>query len=217
MEILELVAGKVNFARDINVLSKILKWPVLFSGGFMARFHFDSAFKCMPIDDIDKWIEFNHNQLIGSAVFTKNNKIGSKLVRWAESWRCKDKGFMPSHTGSIIEYKDEICLFDMKPIRATIQPLAEYLKFTDDSYSVVMRDFELDTKMFSKNIAYHIGEFYPYMSAIRSVFTKRQTKWVRHCSEMHLRELQKQDLFLDVNPEITPDELYHLLVVGKEK
>jgi len=50
------------------------------------------------------------------------------------------------------------------------------------------------------------------MNAIRSVFTKRNTKWQTHCSEAHLRELQKQGIYLSVNPEITPDELYHIML-----
>ena len=65
--------------------------------------------------------------------------------------------------------------------------------------------------MFSANIIFHLGEFYAYLSALRSVITKRRTKYVRHCSEMHVTELQKQDLFTDFNPECTPLELYELL------
>ena len=99
----------------------------------------------------------------------------------------------------------------MKPLKAKIQPLSDFLLNTNDDYILVLRDFLIDTNMFSINIAEHIGEFYPFMSAIRSVFTKRQSKWRTHCSELHLRELQKQGLFKDVNPEITPDELLHKL------
>ena len=188
-----------------------------FIGCIRMQVHFDSAFKGMKFDDICEWISLNRERLIGSAIFTKNNSITSKIVSWAESWRCKDKNFIPSHTGSIIEYEGEICLFDMKPPRATIQPLAEYLYTTDDSFVLIVRDFALDERWFSEDIAYHIGEFYPYLSAIRSVFTKRQTKWVRHCSELHLRELQKQGLYKDLNPEITPDELYHAMMKERNK
>ena len=180
------------------------------------QIHFKTAFKDMTFENIEAWITLNHDRLIGSAVFTKNNSFVSKAVSWVEGLRCKDKRFIPSHTGSVVEYKGEICLFDMKPPRATIQPLAEYLFTTNDDFVLVLRDFALDTKMFSLNVTYHIGEFYPYLSALRSVLTKRQTKWVRHCSELHLRELQKQGLFTKLNPEITPDELYHTLT-GKGK
>lgn len=169
-------------------------------------------FKKMSFDEIEKWIDENKKQLIGSAIFTKNKSITSKIVQWAESWKCKNDDFKPSHTGSIIKKDNDIYIFDMKPPKSSIQLLSYYLLFTKDDYLLVMRDFKLNTKMFSANISYHIGEFYPYLSAIRSVFTKRRTKYVRHCSEMHLTELQKQGLFTNINPEITPDELLHLLI-----
>lgn len=169
---------------------------------------------------LDKWLLMNEYRLTGSAIFTKNNSVGSKLVRWGEKHlfaKCKtDDCFTPSHTGSIIMRGAELCIFDMKPPRAAIQPLKRYLLTTDEDYRIVIRDFPLDPRMFSANCAYHDGEFYPYLSALRSVFTKRQSKWQTHCSELHLRELQKQGLFKGVNPEITPDELYHLFLGGAE-
>lgn len=169
----------------------------------------------LSFQKISYWIELNREQLIGSAIFTKQDTLTSKLVRWGERHlfaKCKsDDCFVPSHTGSIIEYDNDLYIFDMKPPRASVQSLIKYLLETDEDYILVMRDFKLNTEMFSKNLAYHIGEFYAYLSALRSVFTKRQTKWVRHCSEMHLRELQIQGLFTDINPEITPDELLHVL------
>lgn len=178
----------------------------------MLRVFDNHFFSKLNRDEIKQWIKNNYTLLIGSAIFTKNNSITSKVVRWAESWKCEDKSFIPSHTGSIIEYNNEIYIFDMKPLRASIQPLLDYLCDTKDDYKIILRNFELDTFMFSKNIAYHIGQWYPYMSAIRSVFTKRNTKWQTHCSEAHLRELQKQGIYLSVNPEITPDELYHIML-----
>lgn len=178
----------------------------------MLKIHFNTAFEDMPPNVIKSWIDVEREKLIGSAIFTKNNSITSKIVRWAEGWKCKDKEFIPSHTGSIIEYKNDIYIFDMKPMRASVQPLYEYLTKTKDEFALILRDFDIDTRMFSLNISEHIGEFYPYLSALRSVFTKRETKWVRHCSELHLRELQKQGILTELNPEITPDELYHELV-----
>lgn len=162
-------------------------------------------------EQVEKWINKNYNELIGSATFTNNSSITSKLVQWAESWRCKDKGFKPSHTGSIIEYNNSIYIFDMKPLKARVVPLLEYIVNTNEDYVIILRDFKLDKFMFSKNIAYHIGEFYPFISAITSVFTKANTKYRTHCSELHLRELQKQGIYTEVNPEITPDELYHIM------
>lgn len=184
-------------------------------GKTMTQVHFETAFQCLPIDDLDKWIEFNQERLIGSAIFTMNDSLASKIVRWAESWRNKGTPFIPSHTGSIVKYKNHLYVFDMKPLRAKKTLLIDYLINTEDKYALVLRDFPLNPEMFSANILEHEGEWYPYMSAIRSVFTKRQSKWRRHCSELHLRELQKQDLFQKVNPEITPDELYHILAKGE--
>lgn len=178
----------------------------------MTQMHFNTSFEGMPIEDLNKWIGFNRERLIGSAIFTKNKSLTSKVVSWAEKWKCKNECFVPSHTGSIIEYNGEIYIFDMKPLKARVQQLNEYLLNSKDDYVLVLRDFALDTRMFSINIAEHIGEFYPYMSAVRSVFTKRQSKWRRHCSELHLRELQKQGVLTELNPEITPDELLHIMV-----
>ena len=179
----------------------------------MAKIHFNTAFEGMSEQDINTWIVFNRKRLIGSAIFTCNDSFTSKVVRWAENWGEKDKEkFTPSHTGSIIEYEKQLYVFDMKPMKATITSLSNYLLNTRDVYVLVLRDFKLDERMFSLNIAEHIGEFYPFMSAIRSVFTKRQSKWRTHCSELHLRELQKQGVLKGLNPEITPDELYKELI-----
>lgn len=164
------------------------------------------------------WVYEHKEQLIGSAVFTKNNKLGSKLVSWVQKIHDKAKDdFVPSHTASIIEKDGQLYLFDMKPPKASIQPLTRYLLSTDDEYILVLRDFPLDTFMFSQNMIYHIGEFYAYLSALRSVLTKRDTKFVNHCSELHFRELQKQGLYPNINPEITPNELLTLFRKPKFK
>lgn len=177
----------------------------------MLQIHAKTAFENMSVDDIQKWIILNYERLIGSAVFTKNKSLTSKIVSHVESWKCKNKCFIPSHTASVIEYNNDIYMFDMKPLRASVRPLADYLSDTQDDYVLILRDFKLDIRMFSINIAEHINEFYPFISALGSAFNKRQTKWSRHCSEMHLRELQKQGILTHLNPEITPDELFHEL------
>ena len=170
-------------------------------------------FKSMDREEFYLWIHAHFNQLIGSAVFTRNKKLGSKLVSWAEKVHDKAKDdFIPSHTGSIVEKDNQLYLFDMKPPRANIQLLTRYLLSTDDDYILVLRDFKLDTRMFSLNMLYHVGEFYPYLSALRSVITKRQTKWVTHCSELHARMLDLQEYPFpdDFNLECTPNELLNL-------
>lgn len=170
---------------------------------------------------LEQWIQENCYTLVGSAIFTKNNSLGSKLVRWGEKHlfaKCKDDDcFVPSHTGSIIEFSNDLYIFDMKPPRASVQPLRDYLIETDEDYKLVLRDFKIDTKMFSLNCQFHVGEFYPYLSALRSVFTKRQSKWNMHCSEFHARmlKLAGHNFPVGFNYEITPDELYHYFV-GEE-
>lgn len=173
-------------------------------------------FKSMEREKFYLWVHEHKQALIGSAVFTKNNTFGSKLVSWAQKVHDKSKDeFVPSHTASIIEKDGDLYLFDMKPPKASIQPLTRYLLATDDDYVLMLRNFPLDTFMFSQNMIYHIGEFYAYLSALRSVLTKRDTKFVNHCSELHFRELQKQGLYQGINPEITPNEL--LILFRKPK
>lgn len=178
----------------------------------MQKVFYKEYFKEMTREQIRYWIYKHRVQLVGSAIFTKGTTLGAKLVVWAEGWTCKEKGFCPSHTGSIVEKDGETLIFDMKPPRATTQSLETYLWTTKEDFVIVLRDFELDTKMFSETVLDHVGQGYPYMSAIRSVFNKRATQWANHCSELHLRKLQMQSLFTDVNAEITPDELLHVFI-----
>lgn len=170
-----------------------------------------SDFINMTPDMLNVWITWRKSILVGSAIFTSSNSIISKLVSWAESWRNKEAEFKPSHVGSIVEKDGNLFVFNMQPPRASMTPLCDFLLNTDCEYNLILRDFELNTQMFSANLIFHLGEFYAYLSALRSVFTKRRTKYVRHCSEMHVTELQKQGLFTDFNPECTPLELYELL------
>lgn len=173
-------------------------------------------------EKLDTWIALNKSRLIGSAIFTKQNTLTSKLVQWGERHlfaKCKHNNcFVPSHTGSIIENCKQLYIFDMKPPRASIQPLKDFLLGTDEDYVIVIRDFPLKCEMFSFNMMFHVGESYPYLSALRSVFTKRQSKWRSHCSEMHARQLELcgYKFSKNFNLECTPDELLHVLK-GDEK
>lgn len=181
----------------------------------MQEVFYKEYFKEMTREQIRLWIDTHKEKLVGSAIFTKGTGVTAKLVVWAEGWTCKEKGFCPSHTGSIVNKDGETLIFDMKPPRASTQSLETYLWTTKEDFVLVLRDFELDTKMFSETVLDHVGQGYPYMSAIRSVFNKRATQWANHCSELHLRKLQMQGLFTGVNAEITPDELLHLLCSSK--
>lgn len=170
-----------------------------------------SEFINMKPEMLTTWVSWHKEQLIGSAIFTTSNSLLSKLVSWAESWKNKDAEFKPSHVGSIVEQDGNLFVFNMSPPRASMTPLSDFLLYSGCDYKLLLRDFNLNTQMFSANIIFHLGEFYAYLSALRSVFTKRNTKFVNHCSELHCRELQKQGLFKDFNPECTPLELYELL------
>lgn len=176
----------------------------------MSRTYDKSEFICMTADELNFWITWRKKKLIGSAVFTTSNSLISKVVSWAESWG-KDVEFKPSHVGSIVEKDGNLFVFNMQPPKASMTPLGNFLLYSDCDYKLVLRDFDLNTKWFSEDIIYHLGEFYPYLSALRSVLTKRNTKFVNHCSELHIRNLQRQSLFTDFNPECTPLELYELL------
>jgi hypothetical protein len=170
-------------------------------------------------ESLDKWLELNFDRLVGSAIFTDDNTWSSKLIQWGEKHlfaRTNNKEFVPSHTGSIIEYYNHLYIFDMKPPKAGVQALKEYLLHTDEDYRIIIRDFPLDTNMFSRNLIDHIGQRYPYLSALRSVFTKRQSKFKTHCSEMHYRQLFRQGINFYINPECTPDELYHVMTEAKQ-
>ncbi len=177
-------------------------------------------FKKMEREKFYLWVHEHKMQLIGSAVFTKNNTFGSKLVSWAQKVHDKSKeDFIPSHTASIIEKNEDLYLFDMKPPKASIQPLTQYLLSTKDDYILVLRNFPIDTKVFSQLIIYHLGEFYAYFSALRSVFTKRETKFVTHCSELHARCLALLGYTFpsNFNMECTPNELLTLFRTPKFK
>lgn len=182
--------------------------------------HYKSAFKDISEDELQKWLEFNKTRLIGSAIFTCQDTWTSKLVRWGERHLFakpdEKTKFVPSHTGSIIKYENDLYIFDMKPLRASVQPLKEYLLYTNEDYCLVLRDFPLDTHMFSLNLQFHIGEFYPYFSALRSVFTKHQSKWNMHCSELHARmlDLCGHKFPEGFNFECTPLELFQYFIKG---
>ena len=179
----------------------------------MTKIHYKSAFQYLDMFDVDEWIDECEN-LIGSVIFSKNEGITSKIIGFFEKLKCPKKDFIPTHVSSIVKEGNEIYILDIKPFKAKKKPLLDYLLFTSDDYVLVIRDFALDTKRFSKEILKYESKIYPFLSAIRSIGSKKQSKKA-HCSEAHLKALQKQGLFLNVNPEITPDELWHLLNENK--
>lgn len=181
----------------------------------MRKIYDRAFFKSKTREAIRWWISTHRIKLVGSAVFTKSNSLTAKIVAWAEGWRCEDKDeLIPSHTGSIVEKDGEILIFDMKPPRASVQNLEKYLWTTDEDFVLILRDFRIDADMFSSVLLNDVGQGYPYMSAIRSVFSKRETKWNCHCSELHARTLELCGYKFDDNfkLECTPDELMHYMI-----
>ena len=98
-------------------------------GGVMQQVHYKSAFKDLTPEQLDGWLKMNKEQLIGSAIFTSTNKLTAKIIRWVEGLKCKKKGFIPSHTGAIIEYMNDLYIFDVKPMRSKVQLLKDYLLY----------------------------------------------------------------------------------------
>ena len=182
----------------------------------MQTIFYKSFFKDKTREDIRIWIDMHKEKLVGSAIFTKGTGITANLVVWAESWTDKCKGFKPSHTGSIVEKDGKVIIFNMIPPRGSTQSLETYLWTTKENFVIVLRDYEIDTNVFNKGTLEHVGQGYPYMSAIRSVFTKRPTQWNAHCSELFARvTVMSGHAFSEAfNLECTPNELLHELCKG---
>ena len=104
----------------------------------------------------------------------------------------------------------------MKPPRPTLTRFDEYLATTKDEYLLVMRNFGIDTEKFSLGILSRVNQRYGYLSAIQSAFKFLWYPLREHCSEIHLKELQKQELFTneDAN-ETTPEDLKEILLAYK--
>lgn len=177
------------------------------------RIYWDTDFDNMTEEEIIKWIDIHKHKLVGSAIFTANKSLISKIVRFAENkGKNKTDGFVPSHVGSIVEQDGEIYLFNMKMPKASKILLEEYICTTPDTFALVMRDFVVNEKQFSADILEYEGVGYAYMSAIRSLLKIIPSKFARHCSEIHCRALQKQGLYGSINPECHPLDLWKIMV-----
>lgn len=171
----------------------------------------------MKREHLEKWIKLYKMQLVGSAIFTQNNgSLISRLISKVTQEDCTDS-FVPSHVGSLVLIGGNVYIFDMKPPKAKLTRLEDYILKTKDIFVIVMRNFELNTEEFSVNVCERVNQNYGYLSAIQSAF-----KWLwyplrEHCSEIHLKELQKQGLFPGHDPnETTPEDMYHILLGGRK-
>jgi|GEM_PF-1691270 len=161
------------------------------------------------------FLDVNRLKLAGSAVFTRNKSLVSKIVSSVCRGKCDKEEWIPSHVGSLVLMGGGVYLFDMKPPKATLTKLKNYIKETNDDFIIVMRDFELDVEKFSFNICDRNKNYYGYISAVQSAF-----KWLwyplrEHCSEIHLKELNEQKLFTQYKPNnTTPKDLLEILNKG---
>lgn len=182
----------------------------------MVTCHYNSAFAGMSKEQIGQFCNLNEFQLVGSALFAKNKSFVSKLVSWVCKGKAKDEIFIPSHVGSLILCGGHVYLFDMKPPKPTLTKFEDYLANTKDEYLLVMRNFALDTEAFSLGILSRVNQRYGYLSAIQSAFKYLWYPLREHCSEIHLKELQKQGLFKEEDAnETTPEDLKEILLAYK--
>lgn len=176
------------------------------------KIYSNKDFAKMSLGDIRDFVVKNRRRLIGSAVFTRNKSVISRLICYVSKGREPDAIFVPSHTGSIIGLRGEVFCFDMKPPEGKITSLVEYLSTTEDEFRLVVPDFLLNDSAFSDFISKRIGQSYGYVSALQSAF--RGLRWgsSEHCSEIHLKALQAQGLFVEYDAnKTTPFDLVHIL------
>lgn len=177
------------------------------------RIHYNTAFQDLTKDELNQFCVFNEYQLVGSALFVKNKSLISKLVSWVCSGKAEDKTFIPSHVGSLVLIGGNVYLFDMKPPKATLTKLVDYLSTSKDEYMLVMRNFGLDIEKFSIGVCSRVNQKYGYISAIQSAFKYLWWGLREHCSEIHLKELQEQGLFKGYSAnETTPEDLKEILL-----
>lgn len=177
-----------------------------------------------PEKDIDLIIQLYKGHLNGACCFTTSHIRLSDLISKVTSKLTKRKDFIPSHVGNIFEFNNEIYLFDIKPPRATVTPLKEYLLNTKDEYVIVIPNFQgkFNKAKYLTHILrmINIKEFgqgkqlcgkypYGYFSALQSGLSF--LKWLPnikiHCSEFCAILYKEQGLFDDESKKIVADNL----------
>lgn len=164
--------------------------------------------------NLDKWIDENHDRLIGSCIFTKKpQNIISRLIARCTTGSSFKNEFVPSHAVTIFEKDGEIKILNIISPKAVVESLKEYLEKFEGNYIIYLRDYKVDTERFSQNAASLEGTKYGFLSAAQSVFKGIEFKSRYHCSEVQMLELQKEGLFKGINAnKITPNTLMHLLI-----
>lgn len=168
--------------------------------------------------NLDNWLKTNHEKLIGSVVFVReDNNIVSSIINTLSKGSSLKNEFIPAHTAVIFEKDGELKIIDVVSPKAQVKNLKDYLtleKGKDDSkYIICLRDYEVDTKALSKSAASFEGKKYSLYSAFQSIFKKIDKEKGIHCSEVSVILLQEQGLFKTINSnKITPNTLLHLLI-----
>lgn len=163
-------------------------------------------------EEIDNWIEETKYLLVGSAIFVKGKNAISKAISWVCKGKSKNKEFVPSHVGSLVFVGGNVYKFDMMPPSAKLTKLRDYILKTKDEFKIVTRDFELDREKFSLDICSRVNRRYGYLSALQSAFKYLWYPLREHCSEIHLKALQAQNLFTQYKANsATPDDIYRIL------
>lgn len=186
-------------------------------GYLKAKCFTKAFFKKMSNERIAKWIKENSRMLAGSCVATKSGINLSKIICKLSEKRSMLNGFIPSHIGSIVSKNGFLYVLNMKPPKADKIGLLEYIATTDENFVIVLRDFDLDTEQFSKDILKYDGKKYAYLSALQCI--SKYFEWLpnigEHCSELHAHYLQKQGYFKGVHCDnLTPVEVYEMLLIG---
>lgn len=168
---------------------------------------------------LSKWISYNFNNLIGGATFTIGKTPIVPIIQHFTKKYSKSN-FTPAHTGSIIACGGLLYVFNMTPPKSNIVELMDYiLSDTDEDFRIIYRgeNFELDTKAYSEYLHTKVGQKYGYLSALECISPLRKIlfNFSEHCSEIHVKALQRQGYFKNIKADdICPSELYEIMILG---
>ena len=173
---------------------------------------------------IDKWIEENRDKLVGGTIFVRNRFCPvSRLIALGSKANCTDYNeFMPTHTVPIYESDGEMKIINIADNGGqgiVEMSLKEYLEekqkpFYAD-YQVFLRNFDIDEKAYSEDVAGYISRPYDFLAAGQSVLKTYEYDGGDFCSKDTLELLQKQGILTEFNAnKCTPHDLYHLLKGG---
>ena len=115
----------------------------------MAVIYPKSYFKNKTPFEIALWYEKNYARLEGSCIATNSDDLISNIIQTVTKRFSRLNGFIPSHIGSIVNREGVLYVFDMKPTKAKLTPLYDYITSSDDDFVIVIREFLLNAHDFS--------------------------------------------------------------------